>query len=97
MGRSVVLSADVTSGPVTAPINALETEIFCRRHLKINNFVVKIFSNEILWFFFFQRYIQNPVYVILLGCIEISHFYPYFYMFLWFTFFLETVLMKHPL
>jgi len=40
MDRSIVLSANVTSGPVTALTNVTETDIFCRRCLKINNSTV---------------------------------------------------------
>jgi len=40
MGRSIVLSAKVTSRPVTAPINVMATDIFCRRYFKINNSTV---------------------------------------------------------
>jgi len=40
MGRSVVLSAKVTSRPVIALINVMETDTFCRRYLKINNSTV---------------------------------------------------------
>jgi len=40
VGRNIVLSANVTSGQVTALINVTETGIFCRRYLKINNSTV---------------------------------------------------------
>jgi len=61
VGRNVVLSANVTPGPVTALINV--TEIFCRRYLKSNNFTVNehfltkfcvsikdIFRIQCMWF-----------------------------------------------
>jgi len=40
MDRSIVLSANITSRPVTALINMMETGIFCHRYLKINNSTV---------------------------------------------------------
>jgi len=40
IGKSVVLSAKVTSGPVTVLTNVTETGMLCRRHLKINNSTV---------------------------------------------------------
>jgi len=41
MGRSVALSANVTSGPVTALINVRKTELFYRRYFKVDNSTVK--------------------------------------------------------
>jgi len=38
--QSIVLSAKVTSGLVTALTNVTETDIFCRRYLKTNNSIV---------------------------------------------------------
>jgi len=50
--------------------NMTETDIFCHWYLDINNSTVK------KYFPFFQRYIQNPVHIYLLGCDEIWYFYP---------------------
>jgi len=49
MGRSTVLSSNVTSRPVTALINVTETVIFCSRYLKINNSTVKKIYKEIFF------------------------------------------------
>jgi len=51
----------------------MAAEIFCRQYLKINSFKLKSIFQRNLWFF--RRYIQNPVYVILFRCVEIWHFY----------------------
>jgi len=69
MGKSVVLLAKVTSGLVTSLLNVMETDIFCRRYLKINDSTVnEHFPTK---FCVFQRYIQNLVHIILLGCVKI--------------------------
>jgi len=74
MGRCVVLSARVTSGPVTALINVTETAIFPRRYLKINNSTVnEYFITKFCGYF---KDIQNPLHIILLGCVKIWHFCP---------------------
>jgi len=68
MDRSVVLSAKVTSGPVTALIDVKATDIFSRRYLKIINPAVNEYLERN---FAVRRYIQNSVHIILLKYVEI--------------------------
>jgi len=72
VGWSIVLSANVTSGP-SELINVTEIKMFSHRYLKLNNSTAKeYFLTKFCGYF---RNSHNPVHIILLGCIEIWHFY----------------------
>jgi len=71
MGRSIIpVSKRHFPGPMTALFNVMETAVFYRQCLKINNATVKEYCLTK-----FCGSLQNPMHKILLGCVEIWHIY----------------------